>query len=222
MPRKPKTGLTEQQEVMPSSTFSLDVSSVTTPLPVIAPIQQATQKAAQNLYTNALVEEVKQMELMNQLCTYVTTLRLNKTNDATIVDELNSLFSFTGKKIKQAEWKKVLCAYSDIRRAYIRGSLDQIAALSAFMSDYLLDYFGTHGNDAKNALTWQKQLDDKLLKQEELRAGATQAADALKVSETTRSTLATIAQSLIAAPQPDFDSPADEEIEWDSKKDGDD
>lgn len=218
MPRKPKTGLTEQQEVMPSSTFSLNVSSATAPLPAVPQIQQATNKAAQNLYKNALVEEVKHMELMNQLCTYVTTLRLNKTSDETIVDELNSLFSFTGKKIKQAEWKKVLCAYSDIRRAYVRGSLDQTAALSAFMSDYLLDYFGTHGNDAKNAILWQKNIDDKIIEQEKIKAAGKQGQDALNVSETTRATLATIAQSLILAPQPDFDSPADEEIEWDSKK----
>lgn len=222
MPRKKQ--LTQQQEVLPSqaNTFKLDLSSTSSPVPVKSTSQQAIKTAAQSIYTNALIEEIKALELMNQLCTYITTLRLNKQDDSTIVDEVNSLFSFTGKKIKPAEWKKIMCTYTEIRKAYIRGALDNSAALSAFISDYLLDYFDSHSNDAKNAILWQKNIDDKIIEQEKIKTAGKQGQDALNVSETTRATLATIAQSLIAAQQPDFDSPADEEIEWDSKKDGDD
>lgn len=221
MPRKKQ--LTQQQEVLPSqaNSFKLDLSSTSSPAPVTSASQQAVKTAAQNIYTNALIEEIKALELMNQLCTYITTLRLNKQDDSTIIDEVNSLFSFTGKKIKPAEWKKIMCTYAEIRKAYIRGTLDNSAALSAFMSDYLLDYFDTHSNDAKNAIAWQKNIDDKLIEREKIKAGTVQGQDTLKVSETTRATLATIAQSLAAAPQPDFSSPADEEIEWDSRKEGD-
>lgn len=207
------------EEPLRATVPTVQVPEVVLPIKEIPPTVE--EKAARQQWKSLAIEEIKSMGLLTQACTYITTLKLKNATDAEIVEQLNSLFSFTAKKIKQTEWKKILCAYYEIRTAYIRGSIDHTAALTAFMSDYLTDYFTSHSNDATNAVKLHKNLLDAQVEREKIQAGQNNSPDALKVSQTTRETLATIQQSLGDAEQPDFNEPAEEELEWDAIKDDD-
>ena len=160
------------------------------------------------------MEEIKSMGLLTQACTYITTLKLKNATDAEIVEQLNSLFSFTAKKIKQTEWKKILCAYYEIRTAYIRGSIDHTAALTAFMGDYLTDYFTSHSNDAANAVKLHKNLLDATVEREKIQAVQSSGTDAFNISQTAFETLDRIKDEISTSDVPDFDAPAEEDIEW--------
>lgn len=190
------------------------------PADLLLPIKEvpkpAEEKAARAMWKSRAIEEVKAMGLLNQLCTYITTLKLKNSTDQEIVEQINILFSFTAKRISTKEWPKILQTYPDILKAYLRGTLDHNLALTAFMGDYLIDYFSTHKEDANNAVKLHKNLLDASIEQQKIQAVQNIGSDTLKVSEETRSTLAVIAKSLADAEQPDFDAPAEEDIEYDN------
>ena len=188
------------------------------PADLLLPIKEvpkpAEEKAARAMWKSRAIEEVKAMGLLNQLCTYITTLKLKNSTDQEIVEQINILFSFTAKRISTKEWPKILQTYPDILKAYLRGTLDHNLALTAFMGDYLIDYFSTHKEDANNAVKLHKNLLDASIEQQKIQAVQNISSDALKVSQTTSETLTKIQQSLLDAEQPDFDAPAAEDEEW--------
>lgn len=190
------------------------------PADLLLPIKEvpkpAEEKAARAMWKSRAIEEVKAMGLLNQLCTYITTLKLKNSTDQEIVEQINILFSFTAKRISTKEWPKILQTYPDILKAYLRGTLDHNLALTAFMGDYLIDYFSTHKEDANNAVKLHKNLLDASIEQQKIQAVQNIGSDTLKVSEETRNTLAKIAECLADAEQPDFDAPAEEDIEYDN------
>lgn len=195
------------------------------PADLLLPIKEvpkpAEEKAARAMWKSRAIEEVKAMGLLNQLCTYITTLKLKNSTDQEIVEQINILFSFTAKRISTKEWPKILQTYPDILKAYMRGTLDHNLALTAFMGDYLIDYFSTHKEDANNAVKLHKNLLDASIEQQKIQAAQNISTDAIKVSEETRNTLAKIAECLTDAEQPDFNEHAEEELEWDAIKDDD-
>lgn len=179
-----------------------------------SPVELALQHAKIAPYVHPLIEEIKALGNMSQACTLIRILRFQNEKDDNIIRQLNDMFVFTGLKIKKADWKKILSAYPDIRRAYMSAQLNSLDASLAFANDYLTDYFTSHTNDAKNAIAWQKNILDAKTKQAEIEASKQISKDATAVTEETRSTLAKIAESLASAEQPDFDAPAEEDIEW--------
>lgn len=181
-----------------------------------SPVELALQQAKIAPYVHPLMEEIKALGNMSQACTLIRILRFQNEKDDAIIKQLNDMFVFTGLKIKKADWKKILSAYPDIRRAYMSAQLNSLDASLAFANDYLTDYFTSHTNDAKNAIAWQKNILDAKTKQAEIEASKQISKDATAVSESTRSTLAMIAESLTGTEQPDFDAPAEEDINYDN------
>lgn len=180
------------------------------------PVELALQHAKIAPYVHPLMEEIKALGNMSQACTLIRILRFQNEKDDSIIQQLNDMFVFTGLKIKKADWKKILSAYPDVRRAYMSAQLNSLDASLAFANDYLTDYFTSHSNDAKNAIAWQKNILDAKTKQAEIEASKQISKDATAVSEETRNTLAKIAECLTDAEQPDFNAPADEDIEYDN------
>lgn len=181
-----------------------------------SPVELALQHAKIAPYVHPLMEEIKALGNMSQACTLIRILRFQNEKDDSIIQQLNDMFVFTGLKIKKTDWKKILSAYPDIRRAYMSAQLNSLDASLAFANDYLTDYFTSHTNDAKNAIAWQKNILDAKTKQAEIEASKQISKDATAVSESTRSTLAMIAESLTGVEQPDFDAPAEEDINYDN------
>lgn len=204
--------LCTNKEPLHNATPTVQAPDVVLPIKEIPPTVE--EKAARQQWKSLAIEEIKSMGLLTQACTYITTLKLKNATDAEIVEQLNSLFSFTAKKIKITEWKKILSAYYEIRTAYIRGSIDHTAALTAFMGDYLTEYFTTHSNDAANAVKLHKNLLDAQVKREEI--------DAVRNNGSTFSVetdrqLEEIAASLEEYDDPVFTTYSDEDREWDER-----
>lgn len=200
------------EEPLRATVPTVQVPDVVLPIKEIPPTVE--EKAARQQWKSLAIEEIKSMGLLTQACTYITTLKLKNATDAEIVEQLNSLFSFTAKKIKQTEWKKILCAYYEIRTAYIRGSIDHTAALTAFMGDYLTDYFTSHSNDATNAVKLHKNLLDAQVKREEIEAVRNNGST---FSVETDRQLEEIAASLEEYDDPVFTTYSDEDKEWDER-----
>lgn len=200
------------EEPLRATVPTVQVPDVVLPIKEILPTVE--EKAARQQWKSLAIEEIKSMGLLTQACTYITTLKLKNATDAEIVEQLNSLFSFTAKKIKLTEWKKILCAYYEIRTAYIRGSIDHTAALTAFMGDYLTDYFTSHSNDATNAVKLHKNLLDAQVKREEIEAVRNNGST---FSVETDRQLEEIAASLEEYDDPVFTTYSDEDKEWDER-----
>lgn len=188
------------------------------PADLLLPIKEvpkpAEEKAARAMWKSRAIEEVKAMGLLNQLCTYITTLKLKNSTDQEIVEQINILFSFTAKRISTKEWPKILQTYPDILKAYLRGTLDHNLALTAFMGDYLIDYFSTHKEDANNAVKLHKNLLDAQVKREEIAAVRNNGST---FSVETDRQLEEIAASLEEYDDPVFTTYSDEDKEWDER-----